>query len=272
MCKLPQIWSLILAGFLLYGCGPSRPTDILTPEVMESFLYDYHLAKAYGDNDDYTQRYKRGFYLNYAYEKHNLTPEEVDKSMMWYTRHVGELKIIYDNISKRFESNKEEIDQLVAWQYDTPLVTASGDSVDVWAWHRVYRLTGTPLNNKMIFNLPVDTNFVQKDSINWAINYHFESEQALDSLQYAVMQLALFFSNDSSMIQTRTIKDSGIYNLSIKSDSLWDIKNIQGFVYLPPQPKKSRLLLDSISMYRYHPPVIVDSLTLELDEIEILTK
>lgn len=270
MCKLSKILTLVWVTLLFISCGRTRPNDILSPEQMEAFLYDFHIAKAFGDDEDYTQRYKKEFYTDYAFQKHNLTKEDVDKSLMWYTRHVGELKEIYENISKRFEADKIEMDQLVAWQYDIPLVTVAGDSVDIWAWHREYRLTGTPLNNKIIFNLPVDSNFVQKDSIHWSVNYDFGASQSLDSLTYAVMQMALFFTNDSSIIYTNTIKSSGIHSIAVKSDSLWNIKNVQGFIYLPPQPKATRLLLDSISMYRYHPLVEVDSIATGVEEPEMI--
>lgn len=267
MSIISKISTLALASFLLFSCGPSKPSDILPPKKMEAFLYDYHIAKAFGDDEDYSKRYTKEFYLDYTFKKHNITKEEFDRSLTWYTRHVTEMKAIYENVSKRLSDDKAEVDQLAAWHYDTPLTTAPGDTVDIWAWHREYRLTGTPLNNTVIFSLPVDSNFVEKDSIHWSINFDFNKPESLDSLSFAVMQLALYFKNDSSMIHTETIKASGIQSIGLKSDSTWSIKSVNGFVYFPPQPKETRVLLDSITMYRYHPVEVLDSLTMATDSI-----
>lgn len=247
-----KIASILVLLAVFVACKPQKPADVLPPEKMESFLYDFHIAKAIGDDEEYTKRYTREYYIDYVYAKHNITKEQFDYSLKWYTRHIDDISKIYENVSTRLSTQKDEVDQLVAWQYDVPLTTVSGDSVDVWAWHRIYRLNGKPLNNKVTFTLPIDSNFYEKDKIEWNVHFHFSDEQALDSLSFGVMQLGLQFANDSLLLQTETIRGTGSKKLTLESDSLGPIKNIKGFIYLPPQAKDSRMLIDSISMMRYH--------------------
>lgn len=259
-----KIASILVLLVVFVACKPQKPSDVLPPEKMESFLYDFHIAKAIGDDEEYTKRYTREYYIDYVYAKHNITKEQFDYSLKWYTRHIDDIAKIYENVSTRLSAQKDEIDQLVAWQYDVPLTTISGDSVDVWAWHRVYRLNGKPLNNKVTFTLPIDSNFYEKDKIEWNVHFNFSDDQALDSLTFAVMQLGLQFENDSLLLKTETVSGTGNKRLILQSDSLGPIKNIKGFIYLPPQSKDSRMLIDSISMMRYHfknDSIIIDELT-----------
>ena len=249
--SVKKIVFFYLITLLLVSCGPQRPSHVLEPDKMEAFLYDFHIAKSIGDDEDYSDRYKRSIYVDYVYEKHHITKEQFDESMIWYTRNLPELVKIYEKVSERIGDDKEEIDQLVAWQYDVPMVSISGDSVDVWAWHQIYRLTGTPLNNKMTFTLPADSNFVEGDQLEWNVHLQYEKGQ-LDSLSLAVMQMAMYFENDSSLVKTLPIYESGMCQLSLQSDSLGKIKNVKGFIYYPPQAESNRLLIDSISLYRYH--------------------
>lgn len=264
MHMFSRIASIFVLLVLFVACKPQKPSDVMTPDQMESFLYDYHIAKAIGDDEEYSKRYTRDYYIDYVYAKHNITKEQFDHSLRWYTRHIDDITKIYENVSTRLTTQKEEIDQLVAWQYDVPLTTTPGDSVDVWAWHRIYRLDGTPLNNKVTFTLPIDSNFYEKDKIEWNVHFHLNEEQLADSLTFGVMQLGLQFDNDSLLLQTQTIEASGMKQIVLQSDSLGPIKNIKGFIYLPPQKQSSRLLIDSISMMRYHEPkdtIAIDEFT-----------
>ena len=250
---------LLLALFVLQGCDVKRPADILSPQVMRDFLYDFHLAKSIVDDSGYSERYKKSLYVGYIHEKHNVTQEEFDRSMKWYTRNLPELVLVYDSVAARFKSQKEEIDQLVAWQFDIPLVSKQGDTIDVWAWHQVYRLTGNPLTNKVIFTLPTDSNYVDGDSIVWHVSANYLNTESIDSIYPAMMQLALYYKNDSSLIKTQALSANGYQEIALKSDSLGKIEKIQGFIYLPPQRGEESLLIDSVSLFRYH-PILLDSL------------
>ena len=320
---------LVALLFTLQSCKVRRPSDIIEPKIMEELLYDYHMAKALVDDEGYQGRYKKSIYAEFIYKKYNVTKEKFDHSMQWYSRHLPELTEIYEKLSKRVTGDMDEIDQLVAWQFDTPLTTEPGDTVDIWAWHQVYRLTGKPLTNKVLFTLPTDSNFVEGDSIAWHVYLSYrnidverelqfknklDSILSLDSISVsdslvidsidkfltadsiqlkdtletvdsiskvkidtihsiypAIMQLALYFKNDSSMIKTQPIVGNGMHELSLVSDSLGVIQKIQGFIYLPPQKGDEYMLIDSIALFRYH-PVLPDSLlidSLRLDSLRL---
>lgn len=260
--------SIVVLLIVTTSCGPQRPSNVLPPEKMKAFLYDFHIAKAFGDDADYSERYNRSIYVDDVYLKHGITKEQFDSSMSWYARNLSDLVKIYDSVRSAIDTNKVMIDELVALQYQVPLVTAPGDSVNIWPWYEIYRLTGTPLNNRVTFDLPVDSNFRVGDRFELNVHFNYEYENQLDSLSAAIMQMALYFNNDSSLIDTRTIYKSDLYQMSLQADSLGELKNIKGFIYLPPQVKEQRLLVDSISLYRYHMQQ-KDSLSQDVDSIHI---
>lgn len=51
----------LICMFLLTvtGCKVRRPDSVIPESKMENLLYDYHLAKAMGDNLPYNENYKK---------------------------------------------------------------------------------------------------------------------------------------------------------------------------------------------------------------------
>ena len=64
-------WALL--AVVMVACKVERPGYVLSDGVMEKVLYDYHIAKAMGENLDYNEQYKRTLYLNAVFKKHNIT-------------------------------------------------------------------------------------------------------------------------------------------------------------------------------------------------------
>ena len=84
---------LLLFLVVLTGCNKKIPRDIIQPSEMKELLYDYHLANVMsnevGGNKDYEQK----LYALYMFDKHGVTKEKFDSSMVWYTRNP---KHLYD--------------------------------------------------------------------------------------------------------------------------------------------------------------------------------
>lgn len=234
----------------LSACKQDAPKSVIKPAAMEAILYDYNVAKAMAEDLPYDDRYKQPLYTDYVFRKHGVTEARFDSSMVWYTRNTEELSKIYANVTKRLKADQGAINHLIAIRDNKPKMSERGDTVNVWYDKKLYKLTPALASDRITFTLPTDSNFKAYDEIRWKMRYNFLKPQSA----HVIMALSMTFDNDSILAQTERIDTSGWYTLSLKSDSAYKIKEINGFVYLPKDSIKSTLLIDEISLFRYHRP------------------
>lgn len=252
--RLSKIYILCMLVFmlLLTGCKVRKPTYVLDEDRMEELLYDYHLAKAMGENLPAGESYKRALYMEYVFQKHGTTEQQFDTSMVWYTRHAEVLSKMYGRVSKKLKEEQEQVDRLIAIRDNKPKTSAQGDSIDVWLMERMIRLTGMPLSNKLTFEIPTDTNFHARDTLQWSVYYRFLDAQP-DTAQAALMSMAVQYENDSIIGETKIVMSTGMERIRIQSDTLGAIKKVQGFIYYTAKRDSiMHLFADSISLLRYH--------------------
>ena len=190
-----QWCSVVLLVFSLTACKVKRPETVLPDAKMENVLYDYHIAKAMGEEVPYNESYKRVLYIESVFKKYGI---------------------------------------------------------DVWIWQHIYQLTGMPLDNKITFTLPSDTNFHDRDTLRWSVRFRFHNG-APDSIHAPLMAMqVLYEKNDSVISAIRKVQDTGVETLTLFADTLGEIKEIRGFIYYPQQETPQPLLADRISLMRYH--------------------
>ena len=268
----------ILFVFILFSftaCKLEIPKDVLSEKKMEDFLYDYHIAKSMGDEIPYNERYKRIVYVESVYKKHNITSAEFDSSMVWYTRNLESLSRVYDKVNKRLELEKESIDYLVSIRESRPMTSKSGDSIDVWAWRNNYKLSSSPLHNKLTFLLPSDSNFYDRDTLIWQATYLFKDIPLNDSLfSFPVMSLQAVYDNDSTVYAMKEIKESGHKQLLIYADTLGKLKEVRGSIYVPWNDSLLyEYFVSDVKLMRYHAQdsLLTDSLIIDADTLSVDT-
>lgn len=246
------VMALLAVG--LVSCKVKRPDTVLSDEKLEAVLYDYHVAKAMGEQLSYDEGYKRVLYLQSVFRKHGITEAQFDTSMVWLTRNPDILRDIYERVNERLRAEKDQVEDLIALRDNKPKESLPGDSIDVWAWDRVYHLTGMPLDNLVAFDLPSDPNFQDRDTLRWSLRFRFmgKTAQAADTLYAPVMALQIAYGNDSVLHALRRIDRPGVETLTVGGDTLGRIENVRGFVYYPRQSAGRVLLVDSVSLMRYH--------------------
>lgn len=244
---------ILIFGFLLTGCKVRRPAIVIPEEKMEELLYDYHIARAMGDNLPYNENYKKTLYVDYVFKKHGTSQAIFDSSMVWYTRHPDILFKVYEKVNSKLKEEQTELDHLISIRDNKPKISKSGDSIDVWLANRMLYLSRTPLNNKLTFVIPSDSNFKARDTLEWNIRYQFFNTAASDSTEIALMSMAIQYANDSIISSTKTIYGSGLQTIRLQSDTLDQIKEIRGFIYLTGRNDSiHHLFADQISLVRYH--------------------
>ena len=238
--------------FVLTGCKIRRPKEVIPESQMENLLYDYHMAKALGENLPYNENYKKALYIEYVFQKHGTTEAVFDSSMVWYTRHTDLLYKMYDRVSKRLKVEQTEIDNLIAIRDNKPKISTPGDSIDVWFLDRMLYLTGRPMSNKLTFTIPSDSNFKARDTLQWDIHYYFLDSKP-DSAEAALMSMAIQYTNDSVISLTKRIVESGLQSIRLQSDTLGEIKEVRGYVYYSAgKDSIKHLFANRIALMRYH--------------------
>lgn len=245
------LWiAALLAG--MASCGKKIPEDIIQPDAMESLLYDYHLASTMSNSLPYTENYKKDAYYKYVFQKHHVTEEEFDSSMVWYTRNSDQLATIYKNLQKRYESEESHMKVQVAKRDNQIDVSMSGDTVDVWQDRTLYWLSTSSLTNKLVFDLKADTTFKPHDAMELTASFHFMPKKGRSSGK-AVMALNFYFDNDSVQGLSRLVTGSGRQRLYVRADSAFTIRSISGFVYyMGEKDSETSVLVDNIRLIRYH--------------------
>ena len=239
--------------FAVAGCKVKKPNDVISESEMENLLYDYHLAKSMGDNLPYSENYKKELYIDAVFRKYGTTQAAFDSSMVWYTRNTELLSKIYDKVRKRLKDEQELVGDLIAKRDKKPKMTTPGDSIDVWPWQRMVRLTGEMMNNQFIFTLPTDSNYKDRDTLVWKVNYRFLEPVLADSMRAVTMAMQIIYEKDT-ISRWKTAKKSGVQQIRLFADTLGKMKEIRGFIYYPVgnRGKAGALLADRFSMIRYH--------------------
>lgn len=246
-----QIAGWLLGASLLVGCGKQIPKDIIQPEQMEQVLYDYHLSLAMGSNLSYEENYQKQAYKDYVFAKHGITSAEFDSSMVWYTRHTEELANLYRKLGDRFRTEKKQMQVLLALRENRSVISAPGDTVDIWYNRKVYWLKDAPLAHRIMFEIPADSNFHPKDRFVWSADYAFLSPGRSE----ATMGFNVLYDNDSVMGQVVRFTQSGPQQLVLQSDSAYAIKKVSGFIYYATQDSTQNdagLVINGVTLMRYH--------------------
>lgn len=263
-----------LLAIVMVACKVERPGYVLSDGVMEKVLYDYHIAKAMGENLDYNEQYKRTLYLNAVFKKHNITQAQFDTTMAWYARHPEVVNEVYDIVRERLMASRENYNHLVSLRDGKPTRSKAGDSIDVWIWDRIHMLSGMPLDNKLMFTLPSDDNYQASDTIKWTVGFKFLSEQLVDTTKRPIMAMQVAYAKDTIVSALCRIDSSQVAQLVLQADTLGDIKELRGFIYYPTNQPKQTLLIDSVSLMRYHQtndsiPATTDDKKEEKIELEV---
>ena len=177
-------------------------------------------------------------------------------------------------VRERLMASRENYNHLVSLRDGKPTRSKAGDSIDVWIWDRIHMLSGMPLDNKLMFTLPSDDNYQASDTIKWTVGFNFLSEQLVDTTKRPIMAMQVAYAKDTIISALCRIDSSQVAQLVLQADTLGDIKELRGFIYYPTNQPKQTLLIDSVSLMRYHQtndsiPATTDDKKEEKIEVEV---
>ncbi len=254
---------LPLLIFMLAACEVKYPDDIIQPDKMEALLYDYHLAQTMS-TDVAGDEYKRKLYAEYVFDKHGVTKEEFDSSMVWYTRNPKHLYDIYTSLEDRLTAEVEQTPGVVAQnravaQSDT--VGLEGDIVNLWQGQQLNLLSATPLMNRISYSYATDSTFHKGDSLVMQMNIHFIAPEKDELKQSAHAAMVVEYEDSTYNSTGRTIETQGQYAIAVARNYDKRIKAVRGYIYYndnKPQVR-AKMLIDKFKVLRIHPEVDEDA-------------
>ncbi len=246
---------------MLCGCRLKRPESVLSPKKMEQFLYDYHLAQAIGQDLPQNERYTTGAYVDWAYRRNNITKDEFERSLIWYTRYPKELSKIYKRLSNRIDDEYKAVSKSLSQIEKKSFSIQSGDSVDLWYLDRTALLNTSAYMNKLTYHINRDTTFYKGDTVCLGLYGTFVSVDSVVS-QYAHISLSAYYDDGITTADT-VIRSNGQVCLSVVLDTAKTLSNISGAVsYLDYTDNRNALLiLSDMELMRYHEKAIPDTVS-----------
>lgn len=254
MRTIPICLIMLFLLACIVACGPERPDGVLSDSKMEEVLYDYHKAKALGDKEPLTTKYKATLYYLNIFEKNHTTEAEFDSTLSWYSHNPEAFERVYQRVIKRISDEKALLERSIAISGQGGNVTQSGDSVNIWSEMPMLSLTNHPYNNRISFEYQNDANFEDQDTLhfNARFRYFHANNHFVNSNEAAIMALSIRYRNDSIISQLHYILDDGKHKLTLQNGKNGKIREVYGFIYLPEQSENRILLVDSISLIRMH--------------------
>jgi hypothetical protein len=255
-----------MSAIVLGGCKVKRPGDVIAEDKMEKIIYDYHIAKALGDNLPYDENYKRQLYIDAVFRKHGIDEATFDSSLVWYSRNTTELSDIYERVAERLRNEQKNIDAVLAGRDRGDVTSANGDSVDVWAWRRLIELGTMPMNNRFSFELRADSNYKVNDLFVLSSDFMIAGGR-LGASEPPVMALQLVYENDSVVGITKRVMTSGKTMITVGDDKIGKIKSLNGFFYRPQSDSnRSKVIVSNIALMRYHSN---DTIIADVDSVAV---
>lgn len=241
------IFFVAIVAIVAAGCS-RRPDGVLSKGDMASLLADIHQGEGVIENE-------RGTYYNDSlrrllkqsiYQRHGVTREQVDSSMMWYGMHVEEYMEVYDKVIEILEKRQREAEALSSQTREAGSASTSlsleGDSVDVWTLPRHLRFYDLAYNNYITYRINKDSYWQEGDRYTLrlkAINPRFPVD-ALVMVEYF---------DQSVDISNRSLHGPGWHEVSLSLNPDKDARAVYVSINYEPAADES-MHLDSISLLR----------------------
>lgn len=224
--------SCLLTILLLTGCKPTVPSQYIQPDELEDILYEYHLAEAIAASSLSDNREETSLaYKAAVLEKYDVTQEELDTTLVYYTRHTGKLHEIYDNIIKRLNKEALALGGSASGnsQEDWDENSQNGDTVNVWTFGWSAVLTPKEPFHLLSHTISADTSYHAGDMMQLKFNSHFIYRENFPN---STAVLSVKFSNDSVASYSTRLQSKTSNVLRVHDKTHQGIKEVRMYVVL----------------------------------------
>ena len=227
---------------LTVACKPTVPSGFIQPDDMEDLLYDFHIAQAMANENaktDEENHFDQTLYFAAVLEKHGVTKEKFDSSLVYYYIRADRFNDMYKHIAKRLGEDALALGASEGEVNHYSKLTANGDTTDVWMGKLSTMLIPHAPYNKMDFVQKADTSFRKGDSFMFIINTDFIYQAGSRTAEACI---ALRYDNDTIVSKTAGLSSAGISQIRIPEYDNHMVKEIRGYIYLAPEREVTSLL------------------------------
>jgi len=227
----------------------SRPSYVLSKSKMGKVLYDYHICQGLINQLPYNEKYRQQQYIDAVFEKHGITKQDFDTSMVWYNRNASELKDIYEKLNERFEDEEKKLQLQTGNSSMAVIAGAKGDTTEIWRGPRVIALRNQDIINHESFYIKADTSFHNKDKFVWSGNISFISDNKDATERLLSVALTLRYKDGKIISDTRTLRSDNMQKLTITAYENKEIESVSGFLYYDNNGNgRNMVIVDGISL------------------------
>ena len=257
-----QFVFLFLATLLLFSCSKKEEKTYLSKDDFTRILFDIHLTDGVLTSQNIVSRgkeYRPSFYYNSIYKKYNISPQQFDSCVIFYTQNSALYEKMYEKVIDSL--NRMETQFRIALK-DSLVVR---DTVNLWKGRRrVFLARGR--HEDLSFSIPITETgiytvrakvrrFKDDRSRKPILNAYFWKEDSLKKIERIYFDtIPIKYSEDFVSYETQLEYSDSTFK-ELRGDIIsWsnvdsnftqhiDIRNIMIF---NPQIKRDSLGLDSI--------------------------
>ena len=223
----------VLAALIAATACNRVPSHVIQPDDMAEVLADMRMADAVitVHPSQYSQPSKKMAIKDAIFEKHGITSEQFDTSLVWYGRNTERFSDVNDLTIEILEQRMKEANVLAAGQM---AMTVAGDSVDLWNGYPYYVINEKLPTHYLSFSYETDPNWEPGDI------YTLKSRILIPG---ASAQWNLTTNIISQSESTRQ-------ELSLFTDSTRTATRLSGWIRINTLSANKPVIIDSISLTR----------------------
>lgn len=240
-----KFWGILLVvlSMIISSCSKT-PNDVISEGEMANLLADLTEADAIVEinRTDYDTDEKRQLLKQAILEKHGVTQDEFNNSLMWYGRNLDIYDEVYDNVISILETRQKDA-QKDAQKAGEKLI-AAGDSVDIWQMSHSFLHSRKQAgeNLQLIFSYDADGEMRNGDRYKWQFSL-------INNKTTARALIGIDYTDGSTEYQTAVVSPESVARIELQTDSTKSPKRIYG--YLRYQlVSEDALFIDQISLSR----------------------
>ncbi|MCH4155388.1 MAG: DUF4296 domain-containing protein [Muribaculaceae bacterium] len=256
-----KLLAILLLCMVLTACD-NTPSNVLSKSDMVDLMTDVEIGEAMVQTESgiYHNDSLRNVMRQSVFQKHNVTQEEYDTSLVWYGHHIDKYIEVYKEVVVRLQDRQKDL----ASQKETPkngisgqqvggntggslrkqYSATKGDTIDMWKEDRLYVL-GNNLG-KMILKFDYPANGSARQGDRYDLMFRM-----FNNISKVDVYLGVDYFDGSTSFVFRTMSFEGQNEVPLQTDSTRRVKRIYGYISYDPKVKEM-LFIDNLQLLRTH--------------------
>lgn len=237
----------------LFSCD-SKSDYIIPKDKMEDVMYDYFIVQGLSQTLPSDKRDMTEKYMEAIFEKHGVTVEQFDSSMVYYFRNIRDMQDIISDLKDRFDDEDNLLKLQGGSNEMRANITLGGDTADIWTGQKVFILRANRFLNKATFVFKADTTFHLNDRFKLVADYTIMREDISDRDNNVTACIAIHYRDGKTVSNVQLSNNGGRFECQIEAIDDREIGSVSGYFLFMARESKTRrfAIIHDISVYRIH--------------------